>query len=79
MLKHSDEIQNLALKNPQNTNIFHDGIIEYYHQRPPQFEQMSLYHYASWYEKCPPAANTASTNNRMLPHHQLTTGGWINK
>ncbi len=76
MMKRADEIQNIAQNDPSRTDIFYDSIIEHYHQRPQQFESMSLFHFASWYEKCPAPGNIS---NRMLPWHQLHSGAWIKR
>ncbi len=74
MMKKTEDIRTIAASDPTSTDVFFDGIIELYHQMPPQFEQMSLYHFAGWYEKC---QRPTSTRTGTLPRYQLSGGAWI--
>ncbi len=77
-LKSRREIETLSEENPNSTDIFMDGLLEYYKARPIEFEQMSLYEFASWYEKCP--TPKTRSHGKSLPRYKLLgKDTWIKK
>ncbi len=49
MLKPMHEIMHM---NDNNTDIFCSGIVDYYYSRPDHLEDICLYFFTSWYERC---------------------------
>ena len=59
MLKSSEQLAELP---DDSTEIFAPNLIEYYKARPQNLSDISLFYFASWYDKVPP-----------LKHHNSTT------
>ena len=62
MLKSSEQLAELP---DDSTEIFAPNLIEYYKARPQNLSDISLFYFASWYDKVPPLKHHNST--RALP------------
>ena len=64
----------LLLLDEDSTDIFYTNILDYYRARPESLEQICLYYFASWYQRC-----SQSTSNRNAHIYIREHNLWFRK